>query len=536
MNKNKVLAVALSAGLVLGGAYVADTNVAFAAATDEGRADARLDAAEAELKKAEGELAEAKAELAELWAEAGNLGSDDDTNPIAAEFEAKSKEVENLEQKVAAAKAKVQEAKKEKAEKEKAEELAKAKEAAKQKLINAGFREDSLVMKYIDSAKTKEAIDALVAESIASREKTKAEDLAKAKEAAKKDLKDAGVENQMLYDMIDNAKTIEGVEAAKKEILESVKESALDKAKEAARQELRDAGIKGQIFYNMINNAKTIEGVNAVKDEILKSHKDSKPSEGNKTTLDDWIIAQNSKDGYFTKEDAEAAAKLYLEKHPEFNSYRIMKGLKGNYYFVPEINEKEEDKKPEDKRRQSLDDWQIEQNEKDGYFTKEDALRAGNLALDRSGLKGLYEVEVAQNQKEHKGMWFWRFVPKAGEKPEDKPGIPWTPLTPAEPIPDTTPDYPNPVPGGDNEVVVPGEKPADKPEEKPEDNKETEIKEEKPNEGKDKEEKAKPSKEKAKPAKQKGNNPKTGLVGLAPIYSTLAISMAGIVAARKKND
>jgi len=34
----------------------------------------------------------------------------------------------------------------------------------------------------------------------------------------------------------------------------------------------------------------------------------------------------------------------------------------------------------------------------------------------------------------------------------------------------------------------------------------------------------------------KGNNPKTGLAGPAPIYSTLAISMASIVAAIKKND
>ena len=136
-------------------------------------------------------------------------------------------------------------------------------------------------------------------------------------------------------------------------------------------------------------------------------------------------------------------------------------------------------------------------------------------------------------------MWFWRFVP-VEKAEEEKPGesIPWTPLTPANPIV-PTPGYPTPVPGGDNEVVLPEEKPEDKPEEKPEDNKETEIKEEKPNEGKDKDEKAKPSKDKkeeAKPAKQKGNNPKTGLVGLAPIYSTLAISMAGIVAARKKND
>ena len=191
--------------------------------------------------------------------------------------------------------------------------------------------------------------------------------------------------------------------------------------------------------------------------------------------------------------------------------------------------------KPEDKKTQTLDEWQIEQNEKDGYFTEEDAKRAGELALDKAELRGLYEVEVRKNAAGDR--WYWRFVP-VEKAEEEKPDIPWTPLEPAEPIPEPgtpwtplTPADPI-VPGGDNEVVIPGEKPEDKPE----DNKGTEIEEEKPNEGKDKDEKAKPSKETPKPANQKGNNPKTGLVGLAPIYSTLAISMAGIVAARKKND
>ena len=40
----------------------------------------------------------------------------------------------------------------------------------------------------------------------------------------------------------------------------------------------------------------------------------------------------------------------------------------------------------------------------------------------------------------------------------------------------------------------------------------------------------------AKPAKAKDANPKTGVIGLSAVAGTLAISMAGIVAARKKND
>ena len=111
-------------------------------------------------------------------------------------------------------------------------------------------------------------------------------------------------------------------------------------------------------------------------------------------------------------------------------------------------------------------------------------------------------------------MWFWRFVPveASEEKPEekpDKPVIPGTPIVPGE--------TDKPIHGGDDKVEV--------PEEKEKDSKEVEEKE--------KEEKPK---EEAKPGKKKGNNPKTGVASVSAVAGTLAISMAGIVAARKKND
>lgn len=103
MKTNKILAVALSAGLVLGGVSYAHAEGNAPAPAVENQQPADLDKAikdaEAELKNAKKELAEAKAELAELWAEAANAGSDDDNDQSAAEFEAKNKEVKKLEAK-----------------------------------------------------------------------------------------------------------------------------------------------------------------------------------------------------------------------------------------------------------------------------------------------------------------------------------------------------------------------------------------------------------------------------------------------------
>lgn len=63
---------------------------------------------------------------------------------------------------------------------------------------------------------------------------------------------------------------------------DSAKEKALKEAKEKAIEELKENGITSPVYIDQINKAKTVEGVNALKDEIIKAHKKSeeeKPDE-----------------------------------------------------------------------------------------------------------------------------------------------------------------------------------------------------------------------------------------------------------------
>ena len=53
------------------------------------------------------------------------------------------------------------------------------------------------------------------------------------------------------------------------------KEKALKEAKEKAVEELKNNGITSEKYIDQINKAKTVEGVNALKDEIIKAHKKS---------------------------------------------------------------------------------------------------------------------------------------------------------------------------------------------------------------------------------------------------------------------
>lgn len=63
---------------------------------------------------------------------------------------------------------------------------------------------------------------------------------------------------------------------------DSAKEKALKEAKEKAIEELKENGITSEKYIEQINKAKTVEGVNALKEEIIKAHKKSeeeKPEE-----------------------------------------------------------------------------------------------------------------------------------------------------------------------------------------------------------------------------------------------------------------
>ena len=80
-------------------------------------------------------------------------------------------------------------------------------------------------------------------------------------------------------EMLDNALTKSDVEDIINKINKEVKAAKdLKDAKEKAIKELKAAGITGQIYFDQINKAKTIEGVESLKNEILKAHA-GKPGE-----------------------------------------------------------------------------------------------------------------------------------------------------------------------------------------------------------------------------------------------------------------
>lgn len=287
--------------------------------------------------------------------------------------------------------------------------------------------------------------------------------LIKGKEAARKELQEKGITSEFLLKMIDQAKTLDSLKNAKEQLLKAnAATPKLERLKEAAREELRKAGVKSQKSYDAITNAKTEQGLESLKKEILKSNLASKP----KVTIDQWIVNQNDKDGYETPEEAKKAAELALKNDKINKSYTITMGANGRYFFLLSLDE---EKKPEVK-------------------------------------------------------------PNPDKKPEVKP-------TPdVKPGPTYDYEYPLIKPGKvDEDITLPELKESKEVEKEAKEKETTEVKEK----SKAKENKKKEVKEvkKQAPARQAGRkNPKTGLESVAPVLSTLAISMAGIVATRKKNN
>ena len=65
------------------------------------------------------------------------------------------------------------------------------------------------------------------------------------------------------------------------------KEKALKEAKEKAVEELKNNGITSEKHIEQINKAKTVEGVNALKDEIIKAHKKSEEEKTEYVDIED---------------------------------------------------------------------------------------------------------------------------------------------------------------------------------------------------------------------------------------------------------
>lgn len=287
----------------------------------------------------------------------------------------------------------------------------------------------------------------------------------------------------------------------------------------------------------------TINGVNK-NGEIPEEKPEEKP--------------ENNENGYKTKEAAEKAAQEALKNDPVNKSYTISQNADGRFIYALTPYEKidVDDEEPEVPET----DEKPENNE-NGFKTKEAAIKAGEEALP-DDMKDNFKVTADQGAN---GRWFYRFEVKEEEKPTPKPDP-----NPDKPNPDkpVVPDYPaNPVVPGttsdsDDETEVGTD---DKVEEENEDenkakdliekitkntkeiekilkeneaNQEGNDKKEDPTKDPEKEtdkEKDNKNEEKQAPAK-KHSNPKTGVVSMAPIVASFAISMSSLVALRKKND
>ena len=154
--------------------------------------------------------------------------------------------------------------------------LKEVKEKAKEELRKEGIT-SKLFLDKIDLAKTKEGVDALKTEIIKSH---KEEVLKKTKEEAKKhiDLKNLPDKvTELAKKDIDNAITVDDVKdiVSRVDVMDrKVSEKSLKEVKEKAKEELRKEGITSKLFLDKIDLAKTKEGVDALKTEIIKSHKE----------------------------------------------------------------------------------------------------------------------------------------------------------------------------------------------------------------------------------------------------------------------
>ena len=110
----------------------------------------------------------------------------------------------------------------------------------------------------------------------------------------------------------------------------TIDEWLLINAKKDAIEELKAAGITSDFYFNLINKAKTIEGVEALKNEILKAHA-GKPGEEDPEKPGE--TPEETKNGFDTEREARIAAEKALENDPVNKSYTITQGADGKYYY-----------------------------------------------------------------------------------------------------------------------------------------------------------------------------------------------------------
>lgn len=187
--------------------------------------------------------------------------------------------------------------------------LAEAKEAAKAELKEAGLTSDFLINK-IDGAQTVEAVNAYKDSLLESHaDSAESRELYEAKQKAYETLKDAGIISDFFLDKVASARTVEGVEAYVNELVESHEDSAesreLYEAKQKAYETLKEAGITSDFFLDKVASARTVEGVEAYVNELVESHEDSAASRA---------LYEAKQKAYETLKEAGITSDFFLDK------------------------------------------------------------------------------------------------------------------------------------------------------------------------------------------------------------------------------
>ncbi|MSB11690.1 albumin-binding GA domain-containing protein [Finegoldia sp. BIOML-A1] len=319
--------------------------------------------------------------------------------------------------------------------------LKNAKEDAIKELKEAGISSD-IYFDAINKAKTVEGVEALKNEILKAHAEKPGENpgitidewlLKNAKEAAIKELKEAGITAEYLFNLINKAKTVEGVESLKNEILKAHAETpedpekpekpedpdaeeALKKAKEAAIKELKEAGITSDIFFDAINKAKTVEGVEALKNEILKAHAE-KPGENPGITIDEWLLKNAKEDAIKELKEAGITSDIYFDAINKAKTVEGVESLKNEILKAhaekpedPEKPEKPEDPDAEEALKKAKEAAIKEL--KEAGITSDIYFDAINKAKTVEGVEALKNEILKAHKKDEK--------PGEGQKPEDK--------------------------------------------------------------------------------------------------------------------
>lgn len=376
---------------------------------------------------------------------------------------------------------------------------------------------------------------------------TEEQKLQEAKDKAKAELKEAGIESEFLLKGIDGAKTIEAVDNLKKEILESNKKSNQDineagfsnaeEAKKAAEKALKNDDVNNSYTVTKWNDGKFRYTLSP----FVETKEEEKPAEE--------VKEEENKDSI---NDGQAKAIAEAEKHlandPVNKGYNITVAGDGSYGIVYTV----EPGKTLELNKKEVDPLLA------GYESEAGAKEVAEALIANDPINNGYDIRIGADNN-----YYISLKVEANKKPDNKPTPDKKPddkPTPDKkpddkPTPDKKPEKEDPTPG----IIIPGRKDDKKDEPKVEDpkveepkadepkkdepkaedpkkdDKKDDKKDEKESDKKESDKKEADKKESpAKKSEKKSDNPKTGVASVSSLAGLAAISMAGIVASRKR--